>query len=110
LDRLIPYSLGDLFLVKGVGGEALTWAKIIEAGGRGVDLKHGFVDTDLSQKLENLVSEMHSRKRIFAATWEDDSGGIHVDDRRVDAKLRGIVGLPLSKHPPAKGRERGKEI
>lgn len=88
-------QLGDLFLVKSGTGSILTWARILDAGGRGVNVTHGLCDEPLAVLLEKFAVDKHESKRLFAPSWEDEGGKTHLDLARVDAKLRIVAGLPL---------------
>jgi hypothetical protein len=108
LDSLTQNSLGDLFLVKDKTGTVLTWARVADAGGRGVSLQHGLQEGEGTQALEAFVEDQRERRKFFAVTWEDESGKLHVDARRVEAKLASIAGLPLGGKIAEGGLRRGK--
>ncbi len=91
--KLTSSQLGDLFIVKNGVGAPLTWARITDAGGRGVEVSHGFEQGEMAEKLEKFASDRHQNKRLFAMSWDDERGVPHIDRTRVEAKLRLFAGL-----------------
>lgn len=95
MERLTGKQIGDLFLVKSGVGVVLTWARVVDAEGRGADITHGFEEGEMATKLEDFVRDKHSSKRLLAVSWEDETGKTHLDLVRITAKLREVSGLPL---------------
>lgn len=93
--KLTGRQMGDLFLVKNGVGKTLTWARAVDAGGRGVDITHGCGGTEEGEMIEKFAMSKHESKRLFASSWEDEQGKTHLDLTRVEAKLRMFAGLPL---------------
>lgn len=95
MHNLTGRQLGDLFLVKSGVWAVIGWARATDAGGRGVDVSHGFGEGEMATKLENFAAAKHESKRLFAVTWDDEQGKPQLDRVRLEAKLRAFAGLPL---------------
>lgn len=105
LDWLTPRQLGDLFLVKNGVGAVVSWMRAKIGGGGSVVIEHGAGKGEVGRAIEEFAQKKHDRRRLFAVSWEDETGATRVDTRRVDDRLRSFAGLRRAFVP--EGAQRG---